>query len=149
MKLLTVLTGAFCLLLPGCQNRPSHKEIQKELALQQELVGPQIDRFQTFVETCKDIGVAEVVISPGAASLWIDGAEYVGDRAEVTLPVGPHEFKAVWADGKEAARRIHVEPALREVNFEWNYERTSSGLKASWKMGQPQIRKTPVKLQRS
>jgi len=139
-----------CFLAVGCQaQRPSEKEIDAELARAQKVLEPQLTQYLAFVEKFRDLGVAEVAVSPSGATLFVDGGEYLGDRASVTLPVGAHEFRAVWPDGAEASRNIYVEPGLGKVNLEYNYEQTSTGIKAHWKSGEPEVHKTGVRLVRT
>jgi len=135
-----------CFLAVGCQaQRPSEQEIDAELARAQKIL---MTQYLALVDKFRDLGVAEAEVSPSGAVLFVDGGEYLGDRASVTLPVGAHEFRAVWPDGVETSRNIYVESSLGKMSLEFNYERTSSGIKVHWKSGEPEVHKTCVRLVR-
>ena len=137
-----------CALLLGCHRAPSRREMEAETARMRDLVSSQLKWYQRQLALYKDVGVAEVTMSPGRAALWIDGAEYVGRQKDIMLPAGAHEFKAVWPDGTSATRRIYIEPAAPEATLKFESEQTRHGMKVRWKTEDAKVRKTPVRLQR-
>ena len=96
----------------------------------------------------KDIGVAAVKMTPPNAKLYIDGGEYIERKDEITLPVGPHSFKAVWPDGSELTRDIYVVTALTDVNLKFDLNETSNSMDFKWHTEKTELHKTSVVLKK-
>ena len=144
---------AAVLLMPGCRSGPSRREIREAKAAAREAreamqqdFARQVDMFMKVAKQYQGIGVASISLVPAGGTVWVDGGEYVGKDGDMVLPVGPHEFSAVWDDRKSTNRTIYIEPALKTWTFNYEHNETESSLRVRSGSKGPEIYKTPVAL---
>jgi hypothetical protein len=138
----------------GCgSHRPSPWKVEREKkkALKRtqemmEMMKPQIEQIHKIVAEYKTIGVAAVKMTPAGAQLYVDGGQYVEGSEEITLPVGPHQFKAVWPDGATTTRDIYIVTALTGMELKFDYNEGDYNLNMGWHTESPELHKTPVVL---
>ena len=115
---------------------------------QMQIFQQQLDNVLATLAQYKDLGLVDAHVSPGDATLLIDGGEYVDKRDEILLPVGTHEFRAVWPDGREANQSVYVGPARVTMNINFHFKQTGSSAGAEWDSKGSEVRKTVVSLQK-
>jgi hypothetical protein len=138
----------FCAFIGGCQSGSSSRVPKEQLAVMKALQ-PQLMMYLKMLDEGRQNGIAEIRMRPGGGRLFIDGGEYLAEEQEIILPVGTYEFKAVWDDGREATRRIFLQPGMSgTATFNMNWQQTGGQLK--WKISpdEIQIKKTPIDLVR-
>jgi hypothetical protein len=108
----------------------------------------QVEQAALFLSAYEGVGVVEARVSPRGAVLWIDGGEYLDARDQIHLPVGPHEFRALWNDGREAKRMVYVGQAQVSVTMKSDFQSSARGLSFALQPGDLDVEKTVVVLQR-
>jgi len=155
MRMTLVAVSACCVLLLGCgvieggrSRGPTPEDISEMMEAQMGVFQQQLDTVMALVAEYRDLGVVEAQISPGDATLYLDGGEYLDTRDEIVLPVGTHEFKAVWSDGKEASQKVYVGPARITMNINFNFRQTGRSGGMTWDNKGSEVKKTVVRLQK-
>ena len=138
MKRLGIAAVLACLLLAGCAST------RHELIMQ---AGDRAEVHMMYTSMIanyyKSLGIADV--SSSAPKLYIDGGQYFGQRDKIVLPVGVHEFRAVWTNGKEeAVQRVYVGPGLGQLGVEMKTEETDRQILYRW--DKPKLHKTSINL---
>ena len=149
----TVVLILSALLLGGCRvtGRFTHGTGEKRRIAREEVRDirrEQVELFEKHLSVYSQNGVAVIDISPRPATLFIDGGEYLGGKRGVLLPVGAHEFKAVWSDGRQVVRKVFIEAAWTNVKFDFKYDINASGAKANWGVKDADVRRTRVELRK-
>jgi hypothetical protein len=147
----TVVIALCCLLVTGCHGvfggRPREqrqRDVDRALMLQQQ----QAEQAALFLKSYEGIGVVEVRVTPAGASLWIDGGEYLDARDQIRLPVGPHEFKAVWPGEREAKRAVYVGQVQVSLTMKSDFESREHGVSFALQPRDLDVQKTIVVLPR-
>ncbi len=106
-----IVLAAGCLCMGACQQKPSQRDLERHT----EMMEQRGRHLQNLVAQYLRIGMAEVTAHPGGARLFVDGGEYLGDPAVISLPVGTHEFRATWPDGASVTRKVFVHTSVPDT----------------------------------
>jgi hypothetical protein len=136
----------------GCESQgPSRWEVEREKkkAMRRmrevtEMMAPLIEQWHKIVQEFKNTGIAAIKTNPAGADLFIDGGQYVGGKDEINLPVGPHQFKAVWPDGRQSTRDIYIVTALTDMDLKFDFNEQDYSMGMNWHTEKPELHKTPV-----
>ena len=155
MKKRMVVLSACCVLLMGCsvfggghRRGPTQEEMTEMMQAQMQMFQQQFENIRTAIGEWRDLGVVDAQVSPAGATLLIDGGQYLDQPDQIVVPVGTHEFKAVWPDGKEATQKVYVGPARVTMNFNYRFGHSGGSLRAAWDSKGSEVHKTVVQLQK-